>query len=66
MSVADEIRKALSSDRRPASEIAGAADIHVINLYQFKSGSRDLPLATLERLARVLGLKITTKKAAKK
>jgi transcriptional regulator with XRE-family HTH domain len=62
MSVVDEIRRALISDKRSSAEIARAAGIHAVNVRQFKGGIRSLPLDTLEQLASALGLDITAKK----
>lgn len=59
--IMDRIRKALDADERPQVEIAKAAKIHRVNLAQFKSGDRDLPLKALTTLADVLGMEITVK-----
>lgn len=59
MQIMNRIRKAIDDDPRPQQEIAKAAGIHFVNLSQFKSGARDLPLGRLCELAKVLGLEIT-------
>jgi hypothetical protein len=62
MPVADQLRDALKRDARPAVEIAKSAGIHPVNLSHFKSGTRGLSLAAMEKLAAALGLEITVKK----
>lgn len=57
------IRDALNRTERPQVEIAKAAGIHPVNLSQFKAGDRTLPLAALCKLAEVVGLEITVKRA---
>jgi len=59
MQIADRIRKAIERDGRTQREIAKAAKIHEVNLAQFKLGNRELPLETLCRVAKVVGLEIT-------
>lgn len=66
MSIADELRKALLKDGRSAVEIAKLADIHPINLRQFKGGTRSLPITSMEKLATVLGKEISLKNLPKK
>lgn len=61
MQIMKAVREALSKDARSQREIAKAAGIHHVNLSQFKAGTRDLPLDTLCKLARVVGLEITVK-----
>jgi hypothetical protein len=57
-SVADQIRAALAKAEQPAADISRATGIHRVNLSQFKSGRRDLPLSALELLADHLGYQI--------
>jgi transcriptional regulator with XRE-family HTH domain len=58
MQIMNAIRKALEQDERSQRDIAKAAGVHHVNLSQFKSGKRDLPLDTLCDLAKVLGLAV--------
>jgi hypothetical protein len=57
------IRDAVTRDPRPQQDIAKAAKIHHVNLSQFKAGARPLPLKALCKLAEVVGLEITVKRA---
>lgn len=65
MQIKNFLRSALAKDPRPQREIADLAGIHYVNLSQFKAGDRDLPLDTLCKLARVLGLEVLVKKRGK-
>lgn len=65
VSVADEIRNALSHTSYSGVELASKIGISPVSLSRFKSGSMNLTLEKLEALAAVLGLKIVTKKSAK-
>ena len=64
--IANTIRAALKRDERPQKEIARLADIHHVNLSQFKAGDRTLPLDSLAALARVLNLEIAVRPKAKR
>lgn len=57
------IRDAVAKDQRPQVDIAKAAGIHAVNLSQFKAGTRTLPLDALCRLAGVVGLELTVRRA---
>jgi transcriptional regulator with XRE-family HTH domain len=60
------IREALSHDPRTMRNIAKAAGVHHVNLSQFKAGDRTLPLDTLCKLAKVVGLEITVKRLSRR
>ncbi len=64
MSVEDEIRAALKRDTRNSTEMGKATGIHPVTIRHFKAGKRKdvLALERLERLAKVLGYKITLKR----
>ena len=66
MPLEDEIRNLVKADSRTRVDIAAAADIHVVNLSQFISGARSLPLKTLQRLASALGCDITLRRKPRK
>jgi hypothetical protein len=55
---AKKVRQALEDDKRTLVQIGEAAELHPVNLSQFKNNSRDLSLNALIRLARALGLEI--------
>jgi hypothetical protein len=64
--LADQIRQAAGKDKRPRVALAKAAGLHHVNLSQFISGARSLPLPALERLAAALGLSISLSRRAKR
>ena len=57
-SLSDQVREALAQSEHTASEIARATGVHHVNLSQFKSGRRALPLVSLEAIAEFLGFSI--------
>lgn len=58
--IANTVRKALSR-AESVTAVAQRTGINRVNLYQFKAGSRDLPLGTLVKLAGALGLEIVVR-----
>jgi DNA-binding phage protein len=47
------------ADGRTLTQIASAAKVNRINLYQFKAGTRSLGFDSLYRIAEAVGLEIT-------
>jgi transcriptional regulator with XRE-family HTH domain len=56
--VVEQIRKALANAPQSMAEIAKATGLHRVNVSQFRAGTRELPLRSLEILADYLGLAI--------
>jgi transcriptional regulator with XRE-family HTH domain len=57
-SLSDQIRDALDQSDHSTAEISRATGVHRVNLSQFKSGRRALPLVSLEAIAEFLGFSI--------
>lgn len=62
MGITDELRAALKADGRTLEEIARAAGTFPANLSRFATGKKTLVLETAEKLADVLGVKLSTTK----
>lgn len=58
-SISETLKRAISESDRPVDEISGAAGVSQNMIAQFLSGQRDIPMAAADRLASVLGLKLT-------
>lgn len=56
--LADDIRNALRKTDQTIAALSESTGIHRVNLSQFKAGTRNLPLLSLELLAESLGIKI--------
>jgi ribosome-binding protein aMBF1 (putative translation factor) len=54
----DPLKKAIAQSQKSVRELAKEARVSQIVLTQFLAGARDLRLATAEKLAQVLGLKL--------
>lgn len=61
-SLSDQVRALLAETDHPAVRIAEAANVHQVNLSQFRSGKRDLPLKNLEAIADFLGYRVVLEK----
>ena len=57
-SLADQIRAALVDVSETNTEISRRTGVHRVNLVQFRSGTRDLPLKSLEALLEFLDFEI--------
>lgn len=57
--IREKLRKALTADKRPQTEIARKIGITPSSLRRFKADIRDLSLDALTKLAVELGLEIT-------
>ena len=55
-----DLRKAIRDSTQPAAEIAAKAHLSPLALSQFLAGERDIHLETDDRLAEVLGIKLTS------
>ena len=64
--VLKQLRALLLADPRTSEEIAKLAKMHPVNVRQFRTGHRDLPLKKLEILARILGAQIVVAKRTTK
>ena len=51
---------AIRDSPQPAAEIAAKAHLSPLALSKFLAGERDIPLETADRLAEVLGIKLTS------
>ena len=58
-SLGEALRKAIRDSPQPAAEIAAKAHLSPLALSKFLAGERDIPLETADRLAEVLGIKLT-------
>ena len=56
--LSDPLREAIGESGKTVHRLAKQAKVSAIVLQQFLDGQRDLRLATAERLAQVLGLKL--------
>jgi ribosome-binding protein aMBF1 (putative translation factor) len=56
--LSDPLREAIGRSGKSVHQLAKHAKVSAIVLQQFLDGQRDLRLATAERLAQVLGLKL--------
>ncbi|MBO0700936.1 MAG: helix-turn-helix transcriptional regulator [Zavarzinella sp.] len=56
--LSDPLKKAIAQSRKSIAELAKEANVSHIVLTQFLAGERDLRLATAEKLAHLLGLKL--------
>ena len=56
--LSDPLREAIGHSGKSVPKLAKQAKVSAIVLQQFLDGKRDLRLATAERLAQVLGLKL--------
>ena len=56
--LSDPLREAIGQSGKSVPKLAKQAKVSAIVLQQFLDGKRDLRLATAERLAQVLGLKL--------
>ena len=59
-SLGEALRKAIRDSPQPAAEIAAKAHLSPLALSKFLAGERDVPLETADRLAEVLGIKLTS------
>ena len=57
-SLSDTLKKAIKRDVKTSYQVAKEAGVSQIMVSRFLSGKRDIRLATAERLAHVLGLKL--------
>jgi hypothetical protein len=57
-SLSDQLRAALIDTEIPITEIAKATGVHRVNITQFRSGKRDLPLRSIETIADFLGFEL--------
>lgn len=62
MDLNEQIREAMRGSTYTIVELSARTGIHTVNLSQFKSGTRNISLANLERLADALGVNITISK----
>jgi hypothetical protein len=62
--VASALRTAIKD--RHIRTLAEAADIHRVNLHQFRAGTRELSSGDLDRLAEAMGLEIVVQLKPKK
>ena len=58
-SLGEALRKAIRDSTQPAAEIAAKAHLSPLALSKFLAGERDIHLETADRLAEVLGIKLT-------
>jgi hypothetical protein len=58
-SLSEELREAIRADHRTVPQIADAAGISDALLARFLSGERDIRMATADKLADALGLKLS-------
>jgi ribosome-binding protein aMBF1 (putative translation factor) len=58
-SLSEALRKAIRSSGKSVYQLAKAADVSQIVVSRFLSGQRDIRMETADRLAGVLGLKVT-------
>jgi len=58
-SMSESLRRAIERSDRSLHEIAREAGVSETMVSQFLSGQRDIRMATADRLANVLGLKLT-------
>jgi hypothetical protein len=56
--LSEPLRQAIAKSRKPVQKLAEEAEISPVMLEQFLSGKCDLRLATAEKLASLLGLKL--------
>jgi ribosome-binding protein aMBF1 (putative translation factor) len=56
--LSDPLKKAIAQSRKSIAQLAKEANVSRIILTQFIAGERDLRLATAEKLARVLKLRL--------
>jgi plasmid maintenance system antidote protein VapI len=56
--LSEPLRDAIGQSGKPVRKLAKQAKVSEIVLQQFLDGERDLRLATAERLAQILGLKL--------
>ena len=56
--LSDPLKKAIARSQKSPSQLAKEANVSQVVLTQFLTGQRDLRLATAEKLAHVLGLKL--------
>jgi transcriptional regulator with XRE-family HTH domain len=66
MDLAAQLREARKRDKRTTPELAIAAELHRVNLYQFLKGTRKLQTHDLERLAAALGYQVTLQRTRKR
>ena len=62
MSIVEQVRHALDTDKRVQKEIADAVGIDPISLSLFRHGHRGVSVKVLDRLCEVLGLEIAKRK----
>lgn len=53
-----QVRAAIDADPRTLDQIAAAAGIQPVNVRQFRTGSRALPVGLLAKLAEALGYEL--------
>jgi transcriptional regulator with XRE-family HTH domain len=56
--LSDPLKKAIEQSPKSVRQLAKAANVSSVVLAQFLAGQRDLRLATAERLAHLLGLRL--------
>jgi transcriptional regulator with XRE-family HTH domain len=59
-SLSDSLKKAMKHSPKTSYQLAKEAGVSQIMVSRFLSGERDIRLATADRLAHVLGLKLVT------
>jgi hypothetical protein len=59
-SLSDLLRRSIRESGRPVEEIASDVGVSPMVIAGFVSGTRDIHMATADRLARSLGLEVTT------
>jgi len=59
--LSDPLKKAIALSAKSVRQLAEEASVSPVVLEQFLGGERDLRLATAERLAHVLGLKLVAR-----
>src|SRR5687767_7725926 len=56
--LSDPLKEAISSSRKTVRQLAKEAQVSATVVTQFMAGQRDLRLATAEKLAHILGLRL--------
>jgi ribosome-binding protein aMBF1 (putative translation factor) len=56
--ISDPLKKAIADSRKTVRQLAKEANVSQVVLAQFLAGQRDVRLATAEKLAHALGLKL--------
>ncbi len=58
-SISETLKRAIRESGRPPQQVANEAGVSQALIDQFLSGRRDIPMIAADRLASVLGLKLT-------